>query len=154
MTYDDLLIEADNENLDVREKTLNGNDGRVYNRWIAIRRDLPTVKEKSCVLAEEMGHYYTNAGDIIDQSDARNRKQEYKARLWGYNKKVGLAGLVKAYERGCRSYEDVAEYLDVTEEYLDTVLSCYRSKYGVYTTLDNYAIYFEPSLIIGRIDGE
>ena len=95
-----------------------------------------------------------NAGNILDQNDASNRKQEYKARLWGYNKKVGLTGLIEAYEHGCRSYEEVAEHLDITEEYLDTVISCYRSKYGIRTTVDNYMIYFEPALIIGRIDGD
>lgn len=153
MTYDELLIEAGNESLIVREKPLNGNDGRVYNRWIAIRQDLPSIKEKSCVLAEEMGHFYMNAGNIIDQNDISNRKQEYRARLWGYNKKVGLTGLIEAYEHGCRSYEEVAEHLDITEEYLDTVISCYRSKYGIRATVDNYIIYFEPALIIGRIDG-
>lgn len=153
MTYDELLIEAGNESFVVREKPLNGNDGRVYNRWIAIRQDLPSIKEKSCVLAEEMGHFYMNAGNIIDQNDISNRKQEYRARLWGYNKKVGLTGLIEAYEHGCRSYEEVAEHLDTTEEYLDTVISCYRSKYGIRTAVDNYIIYFEPALIIGRIDG-
>lgn len=154
MTYDELLIEADGESLLVREKPLNGSDGRLHNRRIAIRKNLPTAKEKSCVLAEEMGHYYTSAGNILDQSDTQNRKQEYKARLWGYNKKIGLTGLIKAYERGCRSHEDIAEYLDVTEAYLDAALSCYRSKYGIRTTIDNYIICFEPALIIGRVDGE
>ena len=36
----------------------------------------------------------------------------------------------------------MAEYLDVTEDYLEEALACYRSKYGVYTVVDNYAIYF------------
>lgn len=120
---------------------------------IGINSSIETSKERACVLAEELGHHYTSAGDIISMDDAQNRKQEYRARLWGYNKKVGLTGLIMAYERGCRNYEDVAEYLDVTEEYLDAVLSCYRSKYGIRTTIDNYIIYFEPTLIIGRIDG-
>lgn len=153
VTYDELLIESDCESLFVKEKPLSDNDGRIKGRRIAIRKDIRSAKEKSCVLAEEMGHYYMNAGNILDQNDISNRKQEYRARLWGYNKKVGLAGLISAYEHGRRSYEEVAEHLDITEEYLDTVISCYRSKYGIRTTVDNYIIYFEPALIIGRIDG-
>ncbi len=153
MTYDDLLVEADGSNLMVKEKPLDGNDGRIYNNCIAIRRDIPTLKEKSCVLAEEMGHYYMNDGNITDQNETANRKQEYKARLWGYNKKVGLTGLVEAFNHGCQTYEDVAEYLDVTVDYLVEVLYCYHGKYGVCATLDNYAVFFEPSFAIVRTGG-
>ena len=32
--------------------------------------------EKACVLAEELGHHYTTVGDIIDQKESENRKQE------------------------------------------------------------------------------
>ena len=38
--------------------------------------------EKASVLAEELGHYYTTVGNILDQEDAGNRKQEHKARTW------------------------------------------------------------------------
>ena len=68
--------------------------------------------------------------------------------MWGYNRLIGLTGIVRAYEYGCRNRFEIAEYLDVTEEYLDEALSCYRRRYGVFTTVDNYIIYFEPSLIV------
>ena len=54
MTYEELLIKADSENLIVKELALLGNDGRIYNNRIAIRRSIPTLKEKSCVLVEEL----------------------------------------------------------------------------------------------------
>ena len=34
------------------------------------------------------------------------------------------------------------------EEYLEECISCYRDKYGVYTTVDNYIIYFIPNLVV------
>ena len=54
----------------------------------------------------------------LDQSKVENRKQEYHARLYGYNLKIGLTGLIRAYEAGCRNLYEMAEYLDATEEYL------------------------------------
>ena len=105
MTYDELLISADNEQLIVKEKPLINNDGRIYKNRIAIRTDLTTI-EKSCVLAEELGHYYTTTGDILDQSDDGNRKQELRARLWAYDKKIGLHGIINAYEARRTSIEE------------------------------------------------
>lgn len=151
MNYEEMLMESDNKDLIIKEKPLCSSDGRIKGNRIAIRRTIKTQAQKSCVLAEELGHYYTTSGNILDQTDASNRKQEYRARLYGYNLKIGLMGLIRAFEHGCRSASDVAEYLDVTEEYLQEAIDCYRSKYGVCTTVDNYAIYFIPALGVMKI---
>ncbi|MFR8171148.1 MAG: ImmA/IrrE family metallo-endopeptidase [Marvinbryantia sp.] len=148
MTYEDLLLEADSEKLIVREKNIPGYNGRIYKNRIAINKDIKTSTEKACVLAEELGHYYTTAGDILDQSDAGNRKQEFRARLHGYNRMVGLMGIIRSYEHGCRNLYETAEYLEVTEAFLQEALSAYRSKYGIYKELDNYVIFFEPQLAV------
>ena len=110
---------------------------------IALNKELSPV-EKSCVLAEELAHHMINCGDIIDQKDVANRKQETKARMIAYNKMIGLSGIISAYKAGCKNTFEIAEYLDVSEEFLIDAFSAYRSKYGEYTTSDNYIIYFEP----------
>ncbi len=115
MNYERLISEAYNSGLKVKEFLIPGFKGRINGNRIAIRKDIPTLKEKSCILAEELGHYYTSYGDIIDQSITKNRKQEYRARLWAYNKQVGLTGIINAFNAGCQSIYDMAEYLDVTE---------------------------------------
>ena len=148
MTYEELLTLSDSENLIVKEKEIPSYGGRIYKNRIAINRSLPTQIEKSCVLAEELGHHYTTSGDILDQKDIMNRKQEYRAKLYGYNLKIGLTGLIRAYEEGCQNLYEMAECLDVTEEYLGNALQCYRSKYGVCTAVDNYVIYFEPFAVM------
>lgn len=148
MNYEDLLKEADEEGLIVREKDLPGYDGRIYQNRIAINKNLPTQTDKACVLAEELGHYYTSTGDILDQSDPAHRKQERHARLWGYNRAVGLSGIIQGYKAHCRSRYDLAKYLDVTEEFLDEALTCYRNKYGTSVELDGYLIVFDPSLAV------
>lgn len=154
MTYEQLLTVADQNGLLVKEKALNDHDGLIKGNRIAIRKDIETQKEKSCVLAEEIGHDRTSYGDILDQNDIMNRKQEYRAKLYGYNLKVGLTGLISAYEAGCRNLYEVAEFLDATEEYLKNVIDCYHSKYGQYTAVDNYMIYFEPFAVMKFVAAE
>lgn len=151
MTYEDLLKEADDNGLIVKEKNIPGYGGRIYKNRIAIHSGLETSTEKACVLAEELGHYYTTVGNIIDLTDAGNRKQERQARLWAYNKQIGLQGIINAYKRGCVDCHEIAEYLEVTEEFLCDAIDCYREKYGIYAILDNYAVYFIPNLAVMEI---
>lgn len=151
MTYDEMLCSTDSEGLIVKEKPLEDNDGLIKGKRIAIRKDIKTTVEKSCVLAEEVGHYHTTSGNILDQTDTMNRKQEYRARLYGYNLKIGLLGIIKAYEHSCRNLHEMAEYLDVTESYLQDALDCYKSKYGLFTCVDDYIIYFTPNLSVCKI---
>lgn len=149
--YEALLDEACDNGLTVKEKPLKYNNGRIKGNRIAIRKDMNTT-EKACVLAEELGHYYTTVGNILDMSILANRKQERQARLWAYNKQIGLQGLIRAYEAGCQNRYEVAEYLEVTNEFLTECIECYRQKYGVGTTVDNYYIMFIPYLAVGKIE--
>lgn len=148
MNYEELLIEADNNNLITREKSLSANAGRIRGNRIAIKKDLPTQKEKACVLAEELGHFYTSSGNILDMSDISNRMQEARARLWAFNRQVGLRGLIDCYKNRCLTLHDMAEHLDVTEQFLQDAIDCYRSKYGLYVQVDNYVIGFQPTLYV------
>ncbi|MBM6970471.1 ImmA/IrrE family metallo-endopeptidase [Mordavella massiliensis] len=125
--------------------------GLYCDKTIGLNLDIDTSAEKTCVLAEELGHHHTSVGDILDMTDVSNRKQERQARLWGYNKLIGLAGLINAYEAGCQDRFAVAEYLGVTEEYLCECLNTYRDKYGVGVTVDDYYIMFIPHLAIGKM---
>lgn len=148
MNYEQLLTAADQEGLAVKEHPLTDHDGLLRGNRIAIRKDIEAQAEKSCVLAEELGHHYTTSGNILDQKDIMNRKQEYRARLYGYNLKVGLTGLIRGYEEGCQNLYEMAECLDVTEEYLQAAIDCYHAKYGQYTAVDNYMINFEPFAVM------
>lgn len=145
MIYDELLIEADSNNLITKEKPLIANKGRIKGNKIAIKKDMSTT-EKGCVLAEELGHYYTTCGNILDQSITSHCKQEYIARLWSYDKMIGLRGIINSYNAGCSNKYEMSEFLNVTVEFLEEAIKKYTDKYGVYTTLDNYVIYFIPNL--------
>lgn len=150
MTYEELLMESDNKELIIKEKNLLGYKGRIYKNRIAIRKNLTTT-EKSCILAEELGHHYTTVGDILDQDDTGNRKQEQRARLWAYNKQIGLRGIIRAYEAHLTETHEVAEFLEVTPEFLSDALQCYRSKYSPCIAIDNYIIFFEPCLSVAKL---
>lgn len=145
LDYTDLLNEASSCGLVVKEKPLQAYNGRIKGNRVAIRRDMPTI-QKTCVLAEELGHSQTGYGDILDQTSVSDIKQEQHARLWAYNKLIGLQGIIAAYKHGCTSLHEMAEFLEVTEEFLNDSLTAYRQKYGCYTTIDNYVICFEPAL--------
>lgn len=147
MTYEELLIEADANNLTVKEKPLPISKGRIKGNRIAIRKDM-TEAEKACVLAEELGHYYTAVGNILDQSSVENRKQEMQGRILAYNKQVGLRGIVDAYLHHCQNLSEAAEYLGVTEEFLSDSITYYKNKYGVFATVDNYTVVFEPTIAV------
>ena len=147
MELDELLTEADALGLPVTEKPFRTFDGRIKNNKIYLRQDMSHANKK-CVLAEELGHHYTTVGNILDQSDAGNRKQEYQARIWAYDRLVGLTGIIDCYKAGCQTISEMAEYLEVTEQFLREALERYRQKYGIYTCVDNFIIYFEPYLAV------
>ena len=126
--------------------------GIYVNGNVAINTSVNNSIEKACVLAEELGHHHTSVGNILDMDLTGNRKQERQARIWAFNKLIGLTGIIEAFEHGCQNRYEMAEYLEVTEEFLEECAACYRNKYGVGTTLDNYYIMFIPNLNVGRID--
>lgn len=148
MIYDNLLDEADKENIYVIEnaKFQSKASGLINNDVIGINKNVRSSAQRSCILAEELGHYHTSSGNILDQSSVSNRKQELHARAWAYNRLIGLYGIINAYRSGCRNGYEIAEHLNITEEFLNEALQYYKNKYGLCTTVDNYVIYFEPTL--------
>ncbi len=152
MTYEQVVQAIYDENIELIEFGFKSDLKGLYSdNCIAISNKLNTTIEKKCVLSEELGHHYTTAGNILDLSDVRNRKQELHARLWAYNKHIGLLGIVQAFENRCKDLNEMAEYLNVTEDFLSDALRCYKSKHGISVKIDNYIIYFEPNLYVMKL---
>lgn len=144
MTYEELQIE--NDNLNIQELDLSGIldlKGLYIDGNIAIHKNLPE-KDKACVLAEELGHYHTSSGNILDLRDVGNKKQERVARLWAYEKMITLEKIISAKKAGCCNRYEIADYLEVTEEFLQEAIVCYRSKYGLGMQKGEYIVFFEP----------
>lgn len=148
MSYEDLLIEADNTGLIVKEKNLTYNDGRLKGKRIAIRKNIPTLVKKACVLAEEIGHYHTTTIDILDQSSIANRKLERAGRIWAYDKQIGLSGIIQGYRNHCHNRYELAKCLEVSEDFLQDAIKYYCEKYGTAVQIDGYTIIFEPYLAV------
>jgi Domain of unknown function (DUF955). len=145
MLYDNLIREAEQHGIDIYEKPLMRRIKGLYADGVVwINRRIPTTKEKACILAEELGHYHTSAGDILDQSDIRNRKQEKVAREWAYERLVPLDKIIEAHHARVSSRHDFAEFLGVTEPFLQAAIERYREKYGPHTIVGQYVICFDP----------
>ena len=146
--YEYLLNEAHSQQLITVESPLRANKGRIVGDMIAIKSDM-TDTEKQCVMAEELGHYYTSVGDILDQESVDNRKQELKARLWAYKRLLPLDCFISAFRGGCNSLYEYADYLNVAETFLRDAIRRYKQIYGTdLVRFDNYAIRFCPELAI------
>lgn len=149
MTYEKLRKEAAQKGIDIYEEPMNiAIKGLYGNNTIWINKGLPTNTEKACILAEEIGHFHNTNGDIIDQTKLTNRKQEQHARQWAYEKLVPLSSIVQACKAGIRNRYELAEFLEVTEGFLESSLKRYQEKYGLCVTSGDYTVCFEPLRVL------
>lgn len=141
--------EAYENNIDIIEYPFRSQriKGLYCDGTVALNHTLKNATERKCILAEELGHYYTSSGNILG-NDTNSIKQEVKGRIFAYNKLIGLSGLISAYRAGCKSLYETAEFLEVTESFLLEAINAYKQRYGIYTTINNYIIYFEPHLTV------
>ena len=73
MTYEELMKSDDVSISEIDMSAVPSLKGLYYAGSIGIDKNLKTTKEKACVLAEELGHYHTSSGDILDQSNVASR---------------------------------------------------------------------------------
>lgn len=151
MTYEDLLLEVEKEGIEYFENNYIGKMKGLYiDNTITLNSNIDTEAEKKCILAEELGHHFASYGNIIDQSKIENKKQERRARAWAYDKLIGITCLINAYKYGCRNKYEIAEYLNVSEQFLEDAIKYYHEKYGLYYEVDNYIVYFNPLGIVEK----
>lgn len=149
--YERLLSEAEDNDLEVICQPLKGKIKGLYcDKVIVINSNLPTTAEKTCVLAEELGHHFTSCGNILNTSVTVNRKQEVKARRWAVKRLVSFDGIIQAFKAGCRNMYEVAEHIGVTEEFLRQAFETYSQIYGNYKEYGRYVIYFDPPGVFER----
>jgi hypothetical protein len=143
--YDVLLSECLKHNIDVYEEHINGSIKGLYSdNVIWINKRIKNSVEKACILAEELGHHFTTGGDILDQNSIVNKKQELKARSWAYEKMIPFSKIEQAQKDGIKNRYELAEYLGITEEFLQNALDRYKDKYGIYTLVDGKTLTLDP----------
>lgn len=146
--YEKQLQSAVDNNIQVIESYDMGNDpdhppieGLYVDGCVALSSDLQTTAQKNSVLAEELAHHDLTVGDILDQRDPANRRQEQKARTLAYDRLIGFSGLSRAFNAGCENRYEVAEYLEVTESFLQEAIERYKEIYG-----SEFATYIDKHL--------
>ncbi len=141
----ELMALIENEKIDLYTLPMRGTLKGLYaDKVIAISNEVKTASEFACVVAEELGHYYTSHGNILDQKSMSNQKQELRARKWAHEKLILVEDLLNAYLSGVSSRFELAEFLNVTEEFLLEAICGFSKKYGSYKVIGDYIIYFDP----------
>lgn len=145
MTYQNLLEEAECEGIEVIDNcNIGGLKGLYIDGIISLSDNISCRKEKKCILAEELGHHYTSFGNILNQKEINNIKQEQKARRWAYEKLINFDDLIVAYEEGVKNRYELSLFLEVTEKFLEKAVEYYRIKHGTCYQYKDVVIYFEP----------
>lgn len=141
----ELIALIEEEKIDLVRMPLNGDIKGLYgDNMIAISTEVSSEKEYACILAEELGHYYTSSGNILDQSNVKNRKQELRARVWAHQYVIKVEDLLLAYKFGCRHLHEIAEFLNITEDFLIDASQTFSRKYGDCKITSNCIIHFNP----------
>ncbi|KKI85335.1 ImmA/IrrE family metallo-endopeptidase [Shouchella clausii] len=144
MNYEKLLKETERYEIETYEKPMPPKLKGLYSDNVVLINQNIALTEKTCVLAEELGHYHTASGNLLDQNNLSNRKQEKLARTWAYKKLVPLSKIVQAYEQHIKNLHEMAEFLGVTEKFLKSALLRYKEIYGDKCRFKGFMIYFEP----------
>ncbi|EAC8477251.1 hypothetical protein JH67_02835 [Listeria monocytogenes] len=88
-------------------------------------------KEQYCVIAEEVSHKIYTAGNILEKRSVSNEKQEVFAKRKTFDYLISLESLIECNNLGMRDFYEVADHLNITEEFLRSGIEYYKEKYGI-----------------------
>lgn len=88
-----------------------------------------TYIDEKCVLAEELGHYYCDATYSLYSDTTTISKKEFRAKKWSYNILIPFEELKTAVLSGLENIYELAEYFEVTVEYMQNAINFYKNKY-------------------------
>ncbi|MCG1491716.1 ImmA/IrrE family metallo-endopeptidase [Staphylococcus epidermidis] len=141
--YEELCIKNDWIEIEETNRLPKFQPGLYINGKIFINSNLSETR-KTEVLYEELAHHKLTYGNILDQSKDINRKFENYARRHGYETALPLRIIVEAHNYGVSNLYELAEYVQLSEEYIVEILKHYKNKYGIGTHYGEYLITFEP----------
>lgn len=140
--YSSLAKLADDHQIVILEKNFKSKaKGLCVGNRIGLRKGL-AYTERTCILAEELGHYFTTTGNILDGAKTENRKQEKLARKWAVKYLIQPSDLIAACLEGCDNLCSVAEYLDVTIDFLSETMDVFKHIYGTEYISETHIIVF------------
>ena len=87
--------------------------------------------EEKSILAEELGHYYTNTLYNCNYSSKEIEKREFRATKWAFKMLVPYSKLKELTNKGYKYYYEFAEELGVTEDLIKKACNYYsEGNYG------------------------
>ncbi|MFR8754701.1 MAG: ImmA/IrrE family metallo-endopeptidase [Monoglobales bacterium] len=134
MTSEILYDIADRENIEIINYNKLNNEARImeidnsFCIFMNPKKINNSIQEKE-ILAEELGHYFTDTLYYPAASRLEKSKCEYKAQKWAMCKLVPFDALKQKIKQGYNLY-DLAEYFDVEPNYMQNCIDLYLSKYG------------------------
>ncbi len=146
--YEELLEVASNEGVTVIDYDLGEKIRGLYcDGYILIEKHAGT-EERYCTLAEELGHHFTAASNIVETDSIDKCKQEQLGRRWGFENILPVQKIIDAIINGCDTLYAIAEQLEVTPEYLQDALKYYSQKYGPDISYGDYVVVFSSESLI------
>lgn len=131
----DMYKIAENEHIDVLNYKWTNTKARIFelnnNYFIGLDNNQinNSIEEKE-ILAEELGHYYTNTLYFLYSDKILKDKCEHRAMKWAYFVLVPIQKLKEKIAQGLNLY-DLADYFDVDSKYMNDCINFYTEKYGI-----------------------
>lgn len=122
---------AEKENIDVidfkmKNKAIIGSLNNNYT--IGLNYSIiDNSREEKSILAEELGHYYTNSLYNSNYPDIEINKREFRANKWAFKMLVPYSKLQELVNKGYKYYYEFAEELGVTEELVKKAYNYYKA---------------------------
>lgn len=113
------------------------------NGVILIDKNLSNAKKLE-ILSEELAHHEITYGNILNVNDIQNKKYELKARRISSERIITLKGIIDAFKHGVQNLYELANFFEVTEQFILETLEHYKQKHGYSVCCDGYIIQFEP----------
>ena len=81
--------------------------------------------EKTCILAEELGHHFTADRNCLDQNETENLFCEWKGRIWSYEVLLPIGQLKAVMQAGFEKISEIAAFFKLTKEFVKDALQYY-----------------------------
>lgn len=127
----DIYDEVDANDIIVYEHKIGDRKSAIVKTddWTAItvnRKLVQTECDEKSLMMHEMGHYHTNAYYNFESKFELKCRKEYRAQRWAVMHYLPLEELLDATHKGNTETYELAEYFDVTEEFIIAALDIYH----------------------------
>lgn len=131
------------EHCDLSKYDLNGICFSDNNEDTIFLHNKLSEQEAVYTIAHEYGHVKTGL-------TGHTERDEYRADKFATNLLISVETLIKALKQGVSNNHQLAEYLNVSEQYIPRMLEFLKAQYGTYVEHKQYVLHFQPLLCYDR----